>query len=78
MITNSQEWNDTLDQLQSALKKVIAAATEALGEAALLRNGYGDEPNMQSEADYLDLCEFMEDLDKRHSEAQKQMERFYK
>lgn len=78
MISNENEWNNALDELQTALKKVLSDATNAIGEARLLREtDYSDNP-MQSEADYFDLCEFMEDLEKHHSEAQKQMKRFYK
>ena len=78
MITNEKDYNNTLDQLQAALKKSIAAATNALGEARLLRQGGYDANPMQSEADYLDLCEFMEELDKHNDEAQNLIERFYK
>ena len=78
MISNEQEWNNALDELQASLKKLVAFATSAIGEAYLLRHSdYSSNP-MQGEADYFDLCEFMEDLKKHHSEAQKQMERFYK
>ena len=77
MISNEQEWNNALDELQSVLKKVVSAATNAIGEAHILRHSdYSGNP-MQSEADYFDLCEFMDMVDKYNSSAQEILKRFY-
>lgn len=77
MISNEQEWNNALDDLQDSLKKLLSFATSAIGEAYLLRHtDYSGNP-MQSEADYFDLCEFMALVDKYNSSAQEFLKRFY-
>lgn len=77
MISNEQEWNNALDELQASLKKLLSFATSAMGEAYLLRHSdYSSNP-MQSEADYFDLCEFMALVDKYNSSAQEILKRFY-
>lgn len=77
MISNEQEWNNALDELQASLKKVVSAATSAIDEAYLLRHSdYSSNP-MQSDADYFDLCEYMDMVDKYNSSAQEILKRFY-
>lgn len=71
------QWQETLTRLSAELNGVITAATDALDTARLMLRGYGNEPDMQSDVDYFDLCEFMEDLEKRHNKAQELMKRFY-
>lgn len=77
MISNEQEWNNALDELQASLKRLLSYATNAIGEAYLLRHSdYSGNP-MQSEADYFDLCEYMDMVDKYNSSAQEILKRFY-
>ena len=77
MISNEQEWNNALDALQASLKRLLSYATNAIGEAYLLRHSdYSGNP-MQSEADYFDLCEYMDMVDKYNSSAQEILKRFY-
>ncbi len=71
------QWQETLTRLSAELNGVITAATDAFDTARLMLRGYGNEPDMQSDVDYFDLCEFMEDLEKRHKTAQELMKRFY-
>ena len=78
MIETEKEYKDTLDELMMTLSKVRQTADDAYYSAYCLRKGYGAESGMQSEADYFDLCEFMEDMEKHHKKAQKLLEKFYK
>lgn len=77
MISNEQEWNNALDELQASLKRLLSYATNAIGEAYTLRHSdYSSNP-MQGEADYFDLCEYMDMVDKYNSSAQEILKRFY-